>query len=61
MDDKVIFYNGTGLGLSMSSGWVPISLLPVPYQCFEIGKNPNSYPNQVKTENTHQIGVGLDG
>jgi len=39
MDDKVIFYNGTGLGIS--SGWVHISLLPVPYLCFEVGENTN--------------------
>jgi len=40
MDDKVIFYNGTGLG--MGSEWVLISLLSVPYPCFEVGENTNS-------------------
>jgi len=34
----------------MGSEWVPIYPLPVPYPCFEIEKNANSYPNAVKTE-----------
>jgi len=45
----------------MGSGWVHISPLPVPYPYFEIGKNPNSYPNLVKSGKTRQIGVGLGG
>jgi len=30
-----------------------------PTLVFEIGENPNSYPNLVKATKTHQIGVGL--
>jgi len=55
MDDKVIFYNGTDFDMSL--GWVHLSLLPVPYPCFEIGKNTNP----VKVGKTRQIGVGSDG
>jgi len=45
----------------MGSGWVPIYPLPVPYPCFEIGENPNSYPNLVKTGKTRQIEFGSSG
>ena len=45
----------------MSSGWVHISLLPVPYPYIEIRENLNSYPNPIKSEKTRQIGIGLDG
>jgi len=45
----------------MSLGWVPISSLPVPYTCFKIGQNSNSYPNPVNTEKTCQIEFGLGG
>jgi len=45
----------------MDSEWVPISPLSVPYPCFEIGKNPNTYPNPVKTEKTRQIEFYLSG
>jgi len=55
MDDKVIFFNGTGLGMGL--GWVPISQLQDPYPCFEIGENPNP----VKAGKTRQIEVGLGG
>jgi len=41
----------------MSSGWVPIYPLPVPYPCFEIGENSNSYPNPVKTGKTVKLGL----
>ena len=43
----------------MGSGWVPIYPLPVPYPCFEIGKNP--YPNPVKTGKIRQIRFGSGG
>ncbi|RHN77865.1 hypothetical protein MtrunA17_Chr1g0159351 [Medicago truncatula] len=46
------------MGLGMGSGWVPIYSLPIPFPCFEIGENSNSYPNPVKTEKIHQIGFG---
>jgi len=45
----------------MGSGWVPISPLPVPYPHFEIGENPNPYPNPIKPGKTCQIGDGLGG
>ena len=45
----------------MGSGWVHIFPLPVPYPYIEIGENPNSYPNPVKSGKTRQIGVGLGG
>ncbi|AES76320.1 transmembrane protein, putative [Medicago truncatula] len=45
----------------MGSGWVPISPLPVPYPCFEIGENPNPYPNSAKAGNTRQNGFGMGG
>jgi hypothetical protein len=45
----------------MGSGWLHISSLPFPYPYFEIGENPNSYPNPVKPGKTRQIGVGLGG
>jgi len=45
-------------GLSMSSGWTPISPLPVLYPHFEIGKNPNTYSNLVKAEKILQIVFG---
>ena len=51
------FIFGTSLG--MGSGWVPISLLPVSYPCFEIGENSNSY--LVKAGKTCQIGFGSGG
>ena len=35
--------------------------IPVTYPCFEIGENPNPYPNPVKTGKTRQIEFGLDG
>jgi len=38
--------------MSMSSGWVPIYPLPIPYPYFEIGENSYLYPNSVKTEKT---------
>jgi len=41
----------------MGSGWVHISLLPVPYPYYENGENPNP----VKSGKTRQIGVGLGG
>ena len=37
-------------GFEYGSGWVPIYSLPVQYPCFEIGENPNSYPNPIKTK-----------
>jgi len=43
----------------MSSGWVLISPLPVPYPCFVIGKNP--YPNPVKAGKPCQFGFGSGG
>ncbi|AET00221.1 hypothetical protein MTR_5g089650 [Medicago truncatula] len=49
------------MGLSMGSGWVPIFPLPIPYPCFEIGKNPNSYLNPVKTGKTCQNEFGWGG
>jgi len=33
----------------MGSGWIHISLLPVPYPYFKIGENPNPYPNPIKS------------
>jgi len=48
-------------GLGMGSGWVPISPLPVPYPCFKIAENPNSYLNLIKKGKTRQIGFGSDG
>jgi len=46
----------------MGLRWVAIYPLPVPYPCFKIGKNPNPYPNPVKTEKkTRQIEFGSDG
>ena len=42
--------------LCMGSEWIFISLLFVPYLCFEIEKNSNSYSNLVKVEKTRQIG-----
>jgi hypothetical protein len=48
---KVIFWirDGFGYGFGVST------YIPVPYPCFEIGKNPNPYPNPVKTEKIRQI------
>ena len=45
----------------MGSVWVYISLLPVPYPYYEIGENPNPYPNSVKSEKTRQTEVDLGG
>ncbi|KEH20069.1 hypothetical protein MTR_8g066785 [Medicago truncatula] len=58
LKEKGVNYDKASLG--MGSGWVPVSLLPVPYLCFEIGKNSNTYPNPVKTEKTRQIKFGSD-
>ncbi|AES78790.1 hypothetical protein MTR_7g045640 [Medicago truncatula] len=49
----------TSLGIGL--GWAPIYPLPVPYPCFEIGENPNLYPNSVKTEKTRQIRFASGG
>lgn len=48
-------------GLSMGSGCVFISLLPVPHPCFEIGKNSNAYLSSVKAEKTHKFEFGSGG
>jgi len=53
---KLIFWIRDGFGCEF--GGVPIYLLPVPYPCFEIGKNPNSYSNPIKTGEIRQIGFG---
>jgi len=45
----------------MGLGWVSIFPLPVSYPCFEIGENPNPYPNPVKAGNTRQNGFGSGG
>jgi len=41
--------------MDMSSRWVHITPLPIPYPCFEIEKNPNS----IKMEKSRQIRVGM--
>jgi len=45
--------------MSMGSGWVHITPLPVPYPCFEFRENSYPYPNPVKAGKTRQIGVGM--
>jgi len=50
-------FSTLGPGLGMGSGWVPISLLPIPYPCFEFGENPNP----VKAGKIRQIGFGSGG
>ncbi|RHN65582.1 hypothetical protein MtrunA17_Chr3g0081441 [Medicago truncatula] len=45
----------------MDSWWLPISSLPVPYPCFEMGKNSNPYLNPVKAGKTRRIGFGSGG
>jgi len=45
----------------MGSGWEHVSPLPDPYPYYEIGENPNPYPNPVKSGKIRQIGVGLGG
>jgi len=44
-----------GYGLSMGSGWVHISPLPVMYQYFEIGEN--SFPNQSNRGKPIKLGL----
>jgi len=53
---KVIF-----LHLGRVWVWVRDGYLYTRYLCFEIGENPNPYPNPVKTGKTRQIGFGSGG
>jgi len=45
----------------MSSGWVHISSLHVPYLCFEIAENLNPCPNPIKTGKTRKLEFGSYG
>jgi len=50
---KLIFYIRDGFMYGLV--WVSVSLLLVPYSYFEIGENPNPYPNPIK------MGKPIDG
>jgi len=56
---KVIFCIPDMFGYEFGVGtYIHTYPLHVPYPCFEIRKNPNSYPNPIKTWKTRQIGFG---
>ena len=54
---KVIFCIQNEFGYGFGVG----TYIPVPYLCLEIGENPNSYPNPVKTGKTRQNEFGSGG
>jgi len=55
MGNKLIFYI-QGVWVWVWGGY--LSLLPVLYPCFKIGKNPNRYSNPIKAGKTCQNGFG---
>ena len=54
---KVIFCIRNGFGYGFGVG----TYIPVSYPCLEIGENPNSYPNSIKTGKTRQNEFGSGG
>jgi len=60
MGNKLILCIWNGFGYEFRMDTYIFSLL-IPYPCFEIEENLNTYPNSVKAGKINQIGFGTDG
>lgn len=58
MGNKVIFL--THDEFKDEFEWIHIYPLSIPYSCFELGENSNSYPNLVRAEKIRQTDVDLN-